>query len=36
MAVRAKTGRLDGVVSFFKLGLWLIFRPKPPRAMSPT
>src|SRR3954467_3109710 len=26
-AARAMTERLDGVVSFFKLGLWLIFAP---------
>jgi orotidine-5'-phosphate decarboxylase len=26
-AARAMTERLDGIVSFFKLGLWLIFAP---------
>ena len=26
-AARAMAERLDGVVSFFKLGLWLIFAP---------
>jgi orotidine-5'-phosphate decarboxylase len=26
-AAREMTARLDGIVSFFKLGLWLIFAP---------
>jgi orotidine-5'-phosphate decarboxylase len=26
-AARAITARLDGIVSFYKLGLWLIFAP---------